>query len=694
MNLNKYFYCCIIFTVIYRVKDLTLNDHNKTKEQLILELEKLRQSVNELKTSKPNLTKEFLQEREIKLFKSALEESTDAIGMATSEGKHFYQNQAFGLMFDDVGAEPTSVYIDKSVGEEVFQTIKAGDRWIGELQMRGANNEIRDIFLRAYSTKDENGKITNLVGVHTDITKRKYIEKVLRKKEEKYRILFELSPNGILLEDRDGNIIDANSAFSESLGYKREEIIGKNVQMLAHPEVFNEVGDNIEKLLSGELLRHEEKSVKKDGTICYLNLTEQKITLPDGKDGIICITEDITERKQIGEALKESEAELRQIQKLDGIGQLAAGIAHDFNNILTAMLGNTELALESSNMDEKVRNYLEQVVSSGRNAGELISNILTFSRKQVIRPEVIDVNNTILNLTKTLHRVISEDIKIELNLHKNIFPIKADPTQIEQILINLVINAKDAIKNSKQLKRIKAITIETTDIFPEKEDISQYIGTTTGKNVLISVTDSGIGMNKEIINRIFEPYFTTKEAGKGTGLGLSIVYGIVKQNSGSISVSSEPGEGTTIKVFWPAFLGKTKFNEEVEEERITGGTETIFFTEDDDSVRKISEKLLRLYGYKVLTASNGIKALDRVRSENIKIDMLITDVVMPEMGGIELSEKMKVIYPEMKVIYCSGYPDDNIVSVNGILNKEINFIPKPYSGKELAKKIREIFDEK
>ncbi|MCK5221866.1 MAG: PAS domain S-box protein, partial [Candidatus Aminicenantes bacterium] len=520
-----------------------MNDHNKTKEQLILELEKLRQSVNELKTSKPNLTKEFLQEREIKLFKSALEASTDAIGMATSEGRHYYQNEAFNLMFGDVGAEPTSVYIDKSVGEEVFQTIKAGGKWIGEIKMRGANNETRDVFLRAYSTKDENGKITNLVGVHTDITERKKIDKVLRKNEEKYRILFELSPNGILLEDEDGNIIDTNSAFSESLGYKREELIGKNVQMLAHPEVFNEVGDNIKKLLSGELLRHEEKSVKKDGTICYLNLTEKKITLPNGKDGIICITEDISERKQIGEALKEREAELRQIQKLDGIGQLAAGIAHDFNNILTAMLGNTELALESSNMDEKIRNYLEQVVSSGRNAGELISNILTFSRKQVIRPEVIDVNNTILNLTKTLHRVISEDIKIELNLHKNIFPIKADPTQIEQILINLVINAKDAIENSKQQKRKKAITIETTDIFLEKEDISQHIGTTTGKNVLISVTDSGIGMNKEIINRIFEPYFTTKEAGKGTGLGLSIVYGIVKQNNGSISVSSEPGEG-------------------------------------------------------------------------------------------------------------------------------------------------------
>lgn len=671
-----------------------MEDSEKTKTQLIQELERLRQSIGELKSSKPNLPKELLLEREIKLFKSALEESTDAIGMATSEGKHFYQNQAFGLMFDDVGSEPTSVYIDKSIGEEVFQTIKAGDRWIGELQMRGANNEIRDIFLRAYSTKDENGKITNLVGVHTDITERKRIEKALRKKEEKYRTLFELSPNGILLEDKDGNIIDTNSAFSESLGYKREEIIGKNVQMLAHPDAVNEVGENINKLLSGELLRHEEKSIKKDGTVCYLNLTEKKVTLPDGKDGIICITEDITERKKIGEALKESEAELRQIQKLEGIGQLAAGIAHDLNNILTAMLGNTELVLKSSRMDEKVRNNLEHVMSSGRNAAKLISNILTFSRKQVMRPEVVDVNNIILNLTKTLHRVISEDIKIELNLHKSIYPIKADPTQIEQILVNLVVNAKDAIENSKKQKRIKAITIETSAIFLEKEDISRHIGASTGQNILISVTDSGIGMNKEISNRIFEPYFTTKAPGKGTGLGLSIVYGIVKQNNGSISVKSEPDAGTTIKIYWPAFLGEIKLKERVLEEKIIGGTETILFAEDDESVRKTTEKLLKLYGYKVLSVSNGMNALDLIKSENIEIDMLITDVVMPEMGGIELSEKMKVIYPEIKVLYCSGYPDDDIVSVNRVLYKEINFIPKPYSSKELSKKVREIFDAK
>ncbi|MEN8154983.1 MAG: PAS domain S-box protein [Acidobacteriota bacterium] len=659
--------------------------------QKIKFLDDLQKSRNALEESE---SKYRLLAEEIKLFKSAVEASTDAIGMATSEGRHYYHNESFDNMFGVVGPDPGSVYIDKSVVEEVFEKIKSGERWSGEVQMRGANNEIRDVFLRAYSTKDDSGRITNLVGVHTDITERKYTEKVLRKKEEKYRTLFELSPNGILLEDENGIIIDANSAFSESLGYKREEIIGKSVYMFAHPTVADEVGNNIKDLLSGKLLRHEEKSVKKDGTICYLNLTEKKITLPDGKDGIVCITEDITERRQIEKALKESESELRQIQKLEGIGQLAAGIAHDLNNILTVMIGNTELALESSNVDKKIRNFLEQVMSSGHKAGELISNILTFSRKQVIRPEVIDVNNTILNLTKTLHRVISEDIKIELNLHKNIHPVKADPNQIEQILINLVINAKDAIENSKKHKIKKAITIETRDIFLEKEDISQHVGATYGQNVIISVTDSGIGINKEIINRIFEPYFTTKEAGKGTGLGLSIVYGIVKQNNGSISVSSDPGEGTTIKIFWPAFSGKTKLNEEVEEKKISGGNETILFVEDDDSVRETSENLLKLYGYKILSASNGKDAIDLLKSQNIEIDMLITDVVMPEMGGIELSEKMKAFYPELKVLYCSGYPDDNIVSSNRILNKEVNFIPKPYTSNELSKKIREIFDSK
>ena len=640
------------------------------------------------------LTDQNRAEEEIKLFKSAVEASTDAIGMATEKGRHHYQNEAFTHMFGDISEDPVSVYIDKSIGYELFKTIESGEIWIGETQMYGANNEIRDIFLRAYSTKNDNGKVTNLVGMHTDITDRKHIEKILRKNEEKYRTLFELSPNGILLEDKNGNIIDANQAFSESLGYERAEIIGKNVNIFTHPNVVDDVEKNIKDLLSGKILNHEEKNIKKDGTFCYLNLTEKKITLPDGEDGIVCITEDITEQKKIGEALKESEAELRQIQKLDGIGQLAAGIAHDFNNILTAMLGNTELALDSQNISEKVRNNLEQVMLSGRNAGKLISNILTFSRKQVISPEVIDVNETLLNLTKTLHRVISEDIKIELNLHKDIHAIKADLTQIEQILINLVINAKDAIGNSKKKNKKKAITIETADIFLDNKDVSPHIGAITGQCIMISVSDSGIGMNEEISDRIFEPYFTTKESGKGTGLGLSIVYGIIKQNKGSISVSSDPGEGTTIKVYWPAYMGKTKFNEENKDEEVAGGTETILFTEDDDNVRKITEKLLALYGYKVLSASNGKYALELINYENVKIDMLITDVVMPEMGGIELEKKIRTKYPDIKVLYCSGYPDDNLVSDNRILNNEVNFIPKPYSSKELAQKVREILDSK
>jgi signal transduction histidine kinase len=426
--------------------------------------------------------------------------------------------------------------------------------------------------------------------------------------------------------------------------------------------------------------------------------TEYTAGLIRDKEGnpeyIIAIGRDITERKEAEKALKKSEEQLHQALKLEGIGQLASGIAHDLNNILTAIIGNTELAFKGLEKGKKIHDNLEQVMVSGMKASELVTKILAFSRKQIIYPEVIDVNSVILNLSKTLKRVISEDIKIEMNLQSNISPIKADPTQIDQILINLIVNAQDAIKQKKKREAGKVITMETAEVFLDKEYVSSHVGSTIGQHILISVTDSGIGIDKEIIKRIFEPFFTTKKKGEGTGLGLSTVYGIVKQNNSSIYVYSEPGEGTTIKIYWPAFKEKTRLKEKVKRKKLKDGSETILFVEDDDTIRKASEQLLISYGYKVFSALNGRLALDLVINKNIRIDMLVTDVIMPEIGGIELSEKLKEIYPGLKVLYCSGYPDNHLISLIGVVNEDVNFIPKPYSSKELAKKIREILDKK
>ena len=692
-----------------------MKNKTKTKAQLIAELQEMHRRINELEKTDP-LTKpaEEKQRKDEKRYKTYVENSPGALFVSDSSGRYLDVNRAACLMTGYSQKELLSMSIPDLMLSgssekvfEVFNNLKGTGKIETEILIQKKDGRQIQLSLDAVALSND-----SFLAFCFDITKRKQAEEALKESEEKLRNFVEYTSLGIwcFQPEKPVNItipedqmiteffksicIECNNTYASMMGVSKENILGLKLSdaMPDTDENRNYLRDFIKKgfKLSGGISRE----ITEDGKEKYFSNSMIGVI----KNGELLNAWgnqiDVTERMQAEEALKKSEEQLRQIQKLEGIGQLAGGIAHDINNILTAMIGNTELALRGLKKGKHIHKNLEHVMSGGRKAGELVTKILAFSRKQIIYPEVIDVNSTILALAKTLHRVISEDIKIEMNLNDNISPIKADPTQIEQILINLAVNAQDAIQQKKKRMTEKVITIETAEVFLDKEYVSGHVDSTIGQHILFSVTDSGIGIDKEIINRIFEPFFTTKELGKGTGLGLSTVYGIVKQNQGSIYVYSEPGKGTTIKIYWPAFMGKSQLKKEVKGEKVKGGNETILFVEDDDKVRTASEQLLVLYGYKVFSALNGRLALDLIKNKNIKIDILVTDVVMPEMGGIELAEKLKEIYSGVKILYCSGYPDNHIVSASGILNKDVNLLPKPYSSKELSKKIREILDNK
>ena len=382
---------------------------------------------------------------------------------------------------------------------------------------------------------------------------------------------------------------------------------------------------------------------------------------------------------------KKLEEQFRQSQKMEAIGTLAGGIAHDFNNLLTVIIGNSQLALMDVIKDESLRKEIEEIKKAGERAAALTRQLLAFSRKQVIKPEVMDINKGINETNKMLKRMIGEHIEILTILDPELEKVYADSGQIDQMIINLTINARDAMPKGGKL------TIETANADLNENYFREHgiTGIKSGHYVVLAVSDTGIGMDKETREHIFEPFFTTKKVGKGTGLGLSTVYGIVKQNNGFVWVYSEPGKGTTFK----SYLPKVKGDADAEEKEQTpvvdfGGFETVLLVEDDDGLRKFAQEVFLMHGYRVLDAENGEDALRVSKEHDGQIHLLLTDVVMPRMGGKELAERLQPLYPGMKVIYMSGYTDNAIVH-HGVLEPGLNFLEKPFTPEGLACKVRE-----
>jgi signal transduction histidine kinase/CheY-like chemotaxis protein len=428
---------------------------------------------------------------------------------------------------------------------------------------------------------------------------------------------------------------------------------------------------------------------RKDGTTFPVLIEDRFLRDAEGRIiGIRSTIQDITDRKRAEEEVKTLEEQLRQSQKIEAIGQLAGGVAHDFNNLLTVIKGYSQLSLLDLKENTPLWENIQEIQKATQRATDLTRQLLAFSRRQILDPKVLDLNSLLRDTEKMLRRMIGEDIELITLFSEDLGRVKIDPGQLEQVIFNLAVNARDAMPSGGKL------TIETANAELDEEYAHTHIGVIPDHYVRLSVSDTGVGMSREVQEKAFDPFFTTKDKGKGTGLGLSTAYGIVKQSKGNIWAYSEPGHGTTFKIYLPRIEGELDtLRGRDDPDSFPKGNETVLLVEDEPPVRDLAIRLLKQQGYRVLEAANAEEAL-RVAQENDeeKIHLLLTDVVLPRMGGKDLADQVKVLRPDIKVLYTSGYTDDAIVH-HGVLNPDTHFLQKPFSLKTLSQKIREVLDK-
>ncbi len=520
--------------------------------------------------------------------------------------------------------------------------------------------------------------------IFTDVTERKRTEVALRTSEARFRALIDSTDDIILALDREQRHTGVFGRWLTKSNLTPEFFLGKTAR-----DIFGAEGAAIHeaanaRALAGESVIYEWSTAQPD-RVAYYQTSVSPLYDQGEIVGVVGIGRDITERKRAEAAQAKLEAQLRQAQKMESIGRLAGGVAHDFNNLLTAILGHSSLMQAEMSTSDPLFSDLEQIRQAAERAGALTRQLLIFSRQQPLAPVIIDLNSLVANLDRMLKRLIGEDITLTTVLQPNLWPILADSGQMEQVIMNLVVNARDAMPTGGML------TIETSNICHDESYTNSHPGTPTGPSVLLAVTDTGCGMDEATLSQIFEPFFTTKEIGKGTGLGLATVYGIVKQSRGDISVYSEPGRGTSFKISLPA--GETSPPVVTPEPRptIRRGSETILLVEDEPMVRSITRVALQTEGYTILEVGHGDEALALAAQRERPIDLLLTDLVMPGMNGRELAERLKGLWPAVKVLFMSGYTDDTVARY-GVLTGEVEFLAKPFSVDRLVARVRQVLD--
>jgi two-component system cell cycle sensor histidine kinase/response regulator CckA len=517
-----------------------------------------------------------------------------------------------------------------------------------------------------------------------EVTERKRAEEFSRESEERYRRLFDSNPLPMWLFDRETHaFLAVNEAAVRHYGYSRDEFLGMTTEDLRSPDDIPPQRDGAARVTGGlgqtDLCRYR----KKDGTIIDVEVTAHALIFAGGKSELV-LANDITERRQTEAALAETEEQLRRAQRLEAVGNLAGGIAHDFNNLLTVITGYTGLMLRRMEDEDPYREKIVGIKKAADRAASLTQQLLAFSRKQVLQPKVLDLAALVPETSTMLRRLIGEDVDLALSLKPGLGRIKADPNQIEQVIMNLVINARDAMPLGGK------ITIEASNVILSERYADLHLQVKAGPYVMLAVSDTGSGMDAETQKRIFEPFFTTKDVGKGTGLGLATVYGIVKQSGGNIWVYSEVGRGTTFKVYFPEIQTATTVHRGTGPlDQIPRGTETILLVEDEEMVRQMTRAILEDSGYEVLEASCGDDALRICEQHDRMIDLVITDVVMPGMSGRELAERVALVRPGLRLIYMSGYTDDAIVH-HGVIDNGMPFLEKPFTPETIGQKIREV----
>jgi two-component system, cell cycle sensor histidine kinase and response regulator CckA len=527
--------------------------------------------------------------------------------------------------------------------------------------------------------RDAQGNVIGIIGISRDVTDLKKAEEDLRLRNR----AMEAVSQGILITDPnlpDNPIIYASAGFERMTGYRAEEVEGRNCRFLqgkdTNPEAIAELRAALAERRSCQV---ELLNYRKEGTPFWNQLAISPVFGPLGElTHFVGVQTDVTERRKL-------EDQLRQSQKMEAFGQLAGGVAHDFNNLVTVISGYSDMILSKALPGDPYRESIHAIHEAGETAAALTRQLLAFSRQTVLSPKVLNLNNIVDEMQKMLRRLIGEDISLTTVLKSDVNLVKVDPGHLEQVLMNLAVNARDAMPKGGKL------TIETANVLLDKHYAQTHSGVMPGEYVMLAVSDTGVGIPKEVQPRIFEPFFTTKDVGRGTGLGLAVVDGIIKQSGGDIKVYSEVGVGTTFKIYFPAVKDKAVQKNQQDENPAGRGTETVLIVEDDEAVRGLAVYILEQKGYKVLTAGDGSEALKAAEKQGDKIALLISDVVMPGMGGSELAQIMRGRLPKIKVLFLSGYTDDAIVR-HGILQEKAAFLQKPFSPVALAKKVREVLD--
>jgi PAS domain S-box-containing protein len=634
---------------------------------------------------------EALRESETR-FRAVFENAAIGIALVDMHGHLLESNPALQKMLGYSAPELAQMAFtefthpdDAPASRDLYASFYQGQRNRYQLDRRYRRKDGQIVWgqLTESLVRNQNGEPQYAIAMVEDISERKRAEKALRESEERHRSFIENLPVGVYRTTPDGRVLMANSAMLRMLGYDTsQELASQNLERDGFEGGYprSAFREQIER--QGEVRGLEAGWRRRDGSVVLTRESARSIRAEDGRvlyyDGTI---EDITERRRL-------EEQLRQAQKMEAVGRLAAGVAHDFNNLLTIVIGYSDLVLQRLSTGNRMRPPLEEIKRAGERAGWLTRQLLAFSRKQVLQPQILDLNGLLTNVDQMLRRVIGEDVELVMHLPPGLGRVKADPVQIEQVIMNLAVNARDAMPQGGKL------TLEAANVELDSGYASSHQSVLPGHYVMFAVSDTGVGMDAQTQAHLFEPFFTTKEPSKGTGLGLSTVYGIVKQSGGYIWVYSEPGKGATFKVYLPRIdqAVEAKVLGEPGAGELSRASETVLLVEDEKAVRCLARQVLESRGYHVLETAAGIEALEVGERHKERIHLLLTDVVMPQMGGRELAERLALLHPETKVLFMSGYADNAVVHF-GLLDPGTALLEKPFTAQALARKLREVLDD-
>src|SRR5256714_3072488 len=568
---------------------------------------------------------------------------------------------------------------DRVIGGIQAVLDSGGTSWSDHYRYRRADGAYANVMDRGYIARDNTGLALRMIGAMTDVTERSRSEAAIRFQAQ----LLNAVQQAVVATDPDGQVIFWN-AFAEKLyGWSAEEAAGKQIEELTpSPFLREHAGEIFERGAAGESWTGEFLVQGKAAKAFPALLTTSPVRDEHGTVlGFVRVSIELTERRNL-------EEQFRQSQKMDAVGRLAGGIAHDSTNLLTVDRLNTEISMEGFDPTDPRSEDVKQIRSAAERASSLTRQLLAFSRKQILQPRVLDMNSVVSNVEPMLRRLIGEDIAITASCTARGYVV-ADPGQIEQILVNLVVNARDAMAQGG------TISIETQNAELDETYTSEHAPVIPGRYIMLAVGDTGVGMNRDTREHAFDPFFTTKEAGKGTGLGLATVYGIVKQSGGYIWIYSEPGHGTTLKLYFPEVSSAAAFKTgeyKIMAKEQARGSETILLVEDEEAVRGLTSRILEKQGYRVIPAQHGREAMDIVANEEGHIDLVLTDIVMPGMNGRGLVERLAGIRPRIKSLYMSGYTDDDIVR-RGFIEPSKSFLQKPFTSEALLQTVRKVLDE-